>query len=41
VHTLPLYQRPALVAVKAKLANYGAFGLSDKNFRWEDVGYQK
>jgi peptide/nickel transport system substrate-binding protein len=41
VHTLPLYQRPDLKAVKAKLANYGAFGLSDKNFKWEDVGYQK
>ena len=25
--TLPLYQRPELIAVKAKLANYGAFGL--------------
>jgi peptide/nickel transport system substrate-binding protein len=39
VHTLPLYQRPELVAVKAKLANYGAKGLS--NFQWEDIGYQK
>jgi peptide/nickel transport system substrate-binding protein len=39
VHTLPLYQRPELVAVKAKLANYGAKGLG--NFQWEDIGYQK
>jgi peptide/nickel transport system substrate-binding protein len=41
VHTLPLYQRPELVAVKSKLANYGAFGLSHNAFKWEDVGYQK
>ena len=41
VHTLPLYQRPSLIAVKAKLANYGAFGLSDKAYPWENVGYQK
>ncbi len=41
VHTLPLYQRPELNAVKSKLANYGAFGLSDKTFAWENVGYQK
>jgi peptide/nickel transport system substrate-binding protein len=41
VSTLPLYQRPALVAAKSKLANYGAFGLSDKAFPWENVGYEK
>jgi peptide/nickel transport system substrate-binding protein len=41
VHTLPLYQRPELIAVKSKLANYGAFGFSDKTFHWEDVGYEK
>ena len=28
VMTLPLYQRPELIAAKSKLANYGAFGLS-------------
>jgi peptide/nickel transport system substrate-binding protein len=39
VMTLPLYQRPELIAVKTKLANYGAFGLS--NPQWENVGYQK
>ena len=39
VMTLPLYQRPSLIAVKTKLANYGAFGLSSRH--WEDVGYQK
>jgi peptide/nickel transport system substrate-binding protein len=39
VHTLPLYQRPELIAVKTKLANFGAFGLS--NVLWENVGYQK
>jgi len=41
VHTLPLYQRPSLIGVKSKLANYGAFGLSDKSFAWENVGYEK
>jgi glutathione transport system substrate-binding protein len=41
VHTLPLYQRPDLTAVKSKLANYGSFGLSDKTFGWENVGYEK
>jgi len=39
VMTLPLYQRPELIAVKTKLANYGAFGLS--NVEWENVGYEK
>jgi peptide/nickel transport system substrate-binding protein len=38
-HTLPLYQRPELIAVKSKVANYGAKGLG--SFTWEDVGYQK
>jgi peptide/nickel transport system substrate-binding protein len=41
VHTLPLYQRPDLTAVKSKLANYGSFGLSDKTYGWEHVGYEK
>ncbi len=41
VHTLPLYQRPSLIGAKTKLANYGAFGLSDKTFAWENVGYEK
>ena len=41
VHTLPLYQRPELIAVKSNLANYGAFGLANNFFKWEDVGYQK
>lgn len=34
---LPLYQRPDLWAVKANLANYGAFGFA--NVIWQDVGY--
>ena len=41
VHNLPLYQRPELKATKSKLANYGAFGFSDKSFHWENVGYEK
>ena len=39
VHTIPLYQSPGLVATKAKLANYGAIGLT--NVKWTDVGFQK
>jgi peptide/nickel transport system substrate-binding protein len=39
VMTLPLYQRPELIAVKSKLANFGAVGLS--TVRFEDTGYQK
>lgn len=38
VHTMPLYQRPELVATNAKLANYGAFGLGTPN--WLNVGFQ-
>ena len=41
VSTLPLYQRPELVAAKAKLANFGAFGLSNNWFLWQNVGYEK
>lgn len=37
VHTLPLYQRPELIAVRRDLANYGAFGLSST--LWENVGF--
>ena len=38
VHTLPLYQRPQLFAVRKDLANYGATGLS--TLHWEHVGYE-
>jgi peptide/nickel transport system substrate-binding protein len=37
VHTLPLYQRPELIAVRRDLANYGAFGLS--SVQWENIGF--
>jgi len=37
VHTLPLYQRPELIATRSDLANFGAVGLS--SFRWENVGF--
>jgi len=37
VHTLPLYQRPELIATRSDLANYGAFGLS--SIHWENVGF--
>ena len=37
VHTLPLYQRPELVATVDNLANFGAFGFSTN--RPEDWGY--
>lgn len=39
VHTLPLYQRPELIATRSDLANYGAFGLSST--QWENVGFMK
>ena len=39
VHTIPLYQRPELIATKANLANYGAKGLT--NVQWENVGFQQ
>lgn len=37
VHTLPLYQRPELIATRRDLANYGAFGMSST--RWENIGF--
>ena len=37
VHTLPLYQRPELIATRRNLANYGAFGMS--SIHWENVGF--
>jgi len=39
VHTIPLYQSPGLFASKTKLANYGAKGLT--NVQWKDVGFQQ
>jgi peptide/nickel transport system substrate-binding protein len=39
VHSLPLYQRPQIVPVRASLANWGAFGLRDPI--WTDVGFRK
>lgn len=39
VHSIPLYQRPQIVGVKATLANMGASGF--KSTHIEDVGYQK
>jgi peptide/nickel transport system substrate-binding protein len=37
VLTLPLYQRPDVWAVNAKLANFGAFGFA--TIDWTDVGF--
>ncbi|NUR88571.1 MAG: ABC transporter family substrate-binding protein [Nonomuraea sp.] len=37
VHTLPLYQRPQIVAAKKTLANYGAKGFS--SIDWTKVGF--
>jgi len=39
VHTLPLYQRPELIAVRSTLANIGAFGMSRQPADWTTVGY--
>ncbi|MGO1975364.1 MAG: ABC transporter family substrate-binding protein, partial [Propionibacteriaceae bacterium] len=39
VNTIPLYQRPDLIATKSNLANFGAFGLSSVHY--ENVGFTK
>ena len=39
VHSLTLYQRPEIVATKARLANYGAFGFATAHY--EDIGFTK
>ena len=39
VHTLPLYQRPAIAAAKSNLANIGSFGIAQIPWTWEDVGF--
>jgi peptide/nickel transport system substrate-binding protein len=38
VHSLALYQRPELMAVKSELANFGAFGLTSF-WTYEDIGW--
>ncbi len=40
VHSLTLYQRPEIVASKAALANFGAFGFATPP-RYEDIGFVK
>jgi peptide/nickel transport system substrate-binding protein len=40
VHSLTLYQRPEIIASKATLANYGAFGFATPP-RYEDMGFTK
>jgi len=40
VHSLTLYQRPEIIASKATLANYGAFGFA-KPPRYENIGFTK
>ncbi len=37
VQIIPLYQRPEQVAVKAKLGNFGAYGLGTRE--WESIGW--
>jgi peptide/nickel transport system substrate-binding protein len=36
-HSLPLYQRPQLVAVRKNIANAGAFGFATP--RYQDIGF--
>ncbi|MGI8665876.1 MAG: ABC transporter family substrate-binding protein [Jatrophihabitans sp.] len=38
-HSVPLYQRPDLVATKSTLVNFGSFGFADKIY--EDIGFKK
>jgi peptide/nickel transport system substrate-binding protein len=40
VHSLTLYQRPEIIASKANLANFGAFGFATPP-RYEDIGFTK
>ena len=40
VHSLTLYQRPEIIASKAKLANFGAFGFITPP-RYEDIGFTR
>jgi len=40
VHSITLYQRPEIIASKATLANYGAFGFATPP-RYEDMGFTK
>jgi peptide/nickel transport system substrate-binding protein len=37
VHSLPLYQRPDIVAARSDLANYGALGFANPTY--EDIGF--
>ncbi|GHJ35749.1 ABC transporter family substrate-binding protein [Streptomyces sp. TS71-3] len=37
--SIPLYQRPQLVAVRGNLANVGAFGFEDPHY--QDIGFRK
>ena len=39
VHSLPLYQRPDLVACKRTLANFGAAGFAGTSY--PDIGWAK
>jgi peptide/nickel transport system substrate-binding protein len=39
VHSLPLYQRPDVVAATQRLANYGALGFA--SVRYQDIGFTK
>jgi len=40
VHSVTLYQRPEIIASKAKLANFGAFGFITP-LRYEDIGFTR
>jgi peptide/nickel transport system substrate-binding protein len=39
VHSITFYQVPDIVAVKEKLANFGAFGFASTIY--EDIGFKK
>jgi peptide/nickel transport system substrate-binding protein len=39
VHTIPLWQRPQLIAVRDSLANIGAWGMARAPYTWVNVGY--
>ncbi|MEQ1757417.1 MAG: ABC transporter family substrate-binding protein [Vicinamibacterales bacterium] len=39
VHSLALYQRPEIIAVKTRLVNFGAFGFA--SWVYQDIGWRK
>jgi len=39
VHTVPLWQRPALMGVRDTIANFGSLGVAQVPYDWTMVGF--